>query len=755
MVNQIIFGRLLPRLHRALGICCVAAAFCLIFVMCQRAISDPDIWLHLKTGELILKNKAVPVRDIFSCTVAGKPWVDHEWLFQVITYLVYSRWGADGLISLESYVILLTFLVLLLIAGKSIRSNTVIAVFLSMVAYVCLPRFNIRPDVFSMFFFALTLYILYYYAAKKIIWLLVFIQALWVNFHGYFFLGPLTLFFFMLAEFLGNKRKPLPGQLSQKFSLDESSYTRMKRVFIAMILACLVNPRGLTGALYPLEVIKGISQGRAWIFFKNIQELQATFSVTGLGSIYFLLLFLCFAVIVINFRRLKLQEIFLAAFFFLFAFTARNVAFSIIVGFTIIVSYFDETIRKVFINIRPIIPTKQVVFFLLKYSVALIFIIWVVLRIDKLTSAGFYDFETNKFVSLISGINQKHYPAGAADFLLENNIEASIFNDFNSGSYLIGKGYPEIKVFIDGRTELYGPDFFEFYQSIMKGGAREFEEATERYKISLVVLSLDSNPLPGIINYLYNSSRWKMVFFDDTGLVFLKDTLSHKELINRFGIDLALYHSTKANLQKIGLRKVYPLAYIKRASLFYFLKQDGLVVRELKEALRIMPNCAQAYYLLGKVYLRGNRYQEALENLRLTLLFDPGNVQAFIDLGNCLKELKDDKSSLYAFKGAIGFSRHYALAYSVMGSVFSIMHKESWAIQALGVAIKYDPLNPLYHFKLAEALYKEGKKIKDFSGIIKARNELDKAFKLNVHNDPDLTRKIKFLLQLIEVCDIN
>ncbi|MFA4993186.1 MAG: hypothetical protein WC571_04375 [Candidatus Omnitrophota bacterium] len=755
MVNQITSGRLLPRLDRILGICCMVAAFCLIFVMCQRAISDPDIWLHLKTGEFILKNKTVPVQDIFSCTVAGKPWVDHEWLFQAVTYLVYNRWGADGLVSLECYIILSTFLVLLLIAVKNIKSYTVIAVFLSMAAYACLSRFNIRPDVFSMLFFALTLYILYYYAANKIIWLLVFIQVLWVNFHGYFFLGPLTMFFFMLAEFLRNKRKPLPGILNQKLSLREVSYIRMKRVFIIMILACLINPRGLTGALYPWEVIKEISQGRTQVFFRSIQELQTTFGVTGLGSIHFLLLFLCFTLMVINFKRLKLQEIFLAAFFFPFAFTARNVAFSTIVGFTIIVSYFDETIKKVFSNIRLIISMKQVVLFLLKYSIALVFIIWVVLRIDNMANARFYDFEANKIVSLISGINQKHYPAGAVDFLLENNIEANLFNDFNSGSYLIGKAYPKMKVFIDGRTELYGPEFFEFYQSIMKGGAREFEEAVERYKIGLVVLSMDSDSLPGIISYLYNSVHWRMVFFDDTGLVFLKDTPYHKELINRFGIDLGVFRSTKADLQKIGLRKVYPLPYIKRASLFYFLKQDDLVVQELKEALRIMPNCAQAYYLLGKVYLRDNKYQEALENLRLTLLFDPGNVKAFVDLGNCLKELKDDKSSLYAFKGAMGFSRHYAIVYYVMGSVFSIIHNESRAIQAQEGAIKYDPFNPLYHFKLAEALYKKGKKIKDLSSIVRARDELNKASKFNVHNDLDLTRKIKFLLQLIEVCDIN
>jgi len=62
------------------------------------------------------------------------------------------------------------------------------------------------------------------------------------------------------------------------------------------------------------------------------------------------------------------------------------------------------------------------------------------------------------------------YPYKAVDFIVRHKIKANIFNDFNSGAYLIGRTYPNIKVFIDGRTEVYGASFFETYQKIWQDG---------------------------------------------------------------------------------------------------------------------------------------------------------------------------------------------------------------------------------------------------------------------------------------------
>jgi len=205
-----------------------------------------------------------------------------------------------------------------------------------------------------------------------------------------------------------------------------------------------------------------------------------------------------------------------------------------------------------------------------------------------------------------------------------------------------------------------------------------------------------------------------------------------------------------ADLKILGLRRVYPAPYIKRASLFALLHEEDLVIQEAKEALRIMPNCAKAYHLLGKVYLRKGLYPEALENLRATLLLTPRDVEALVDLGTCLKELKDGQSARHALKRAIRFNRRYAPAYYQLGCIYLMLGDDTQAIQVLNKAVKYAPDEPVYHFKLAEALFELGKESKDSIYIIKARREFKKAEQLNIQADPDLATKVQAKLEEIK-----
>lgn len=740
-----------PKLDKILGLAVVVSVFCLIFVTAHRALFDLDIWLHLKTGEFILQNKIIPSQDIFSFTLKAKPWVDHEWLFQALAYLIYSKWQAEGLILLQCYMIILSFFVLFLMGQRSIKSYMEVAVFILVAAYASLVRFNIRPDIFSMLFFALDLYLLRFHSDKKGIWLLLPIQVLWVNLHGYFFLGPLLVSFFILAEFFRRKIKFLPWQWKGAGALSGPDYKRLKMIFLFIVFACLFNPRGWSGAVYPFNVFKEVMLGESQIFFRHIQELQPALQMnTYSRNFHSLIIFFCFALMAINFKRLKLVEVFLVSFFFLFALTGRNVAFFAFVGYLVITSYIGPTLKRISENFRLETPLRKTLYFLLKYGLALVFIVWVGLRINSLLGYGYYDFAGKRFVSLLSGIDQQRYPKGAVDFVLEHNLKANLFNDFNSGAYLIGIAYPKRKVFIDGRTELYGADFFKEYQAVIQGDRQVFARIMDKYEISAILLSTTSASLPRIISYLYKSPQWKMVFFDETGLVFLKDTPLNKELIRRYEVDFKRYPVPIADLKLLGLRRVYPAPYIKRASLFALLQEEDLVMQEAKEALRIMPNCAKAYHLLGEVYLRKGLYPEALENFRAALLLTPRDVEALVDLGACLKELKDDPSARRVLKGAIKFNRRYAPAYYQLGCIYLMTDNHTQAIEVFNKAVKYAPDDPLYHFKLAEALFALGKSSKEGIYMSKARAELKKAEQLNIQADPDLAAQVQAKLEEIK-----
>src|SRR5262245_22354941 len=71
-------------------------------------MSNNDIWIHLKTGENILKTWHVPQKDPYSFTASDHDYVAHEWLSGVLFYLVYAASGVNGLIFFKSGIIFAT-----------------------------------------------------------------------------------------------------------------------------------------------------------------------------------------------------------------------------------------------------------------------------------------------------------------------------------------------------------------------------------------------------------------------------------------------------------------------------------------------------------------------------------------------------------------------------------------------------------------------------------------------------------------------
>src|SRR3989339_1293704 len=85
----------------------------LLFVSQINTILDADLWCHLKTGEYIVMNLNVPHEDIFSYTLQDKPWIDHEWLSQVLLYFVFDKFGWSGINILKAIAIAMCFFILL------------------------------------------------------------------------------------------------------------------------------------------------------------------------------------------------------------------------------------------------------------------------------------------------------------------------------------------------------------------------------------------------------------------------------------------------------------------------------------------------------------------------------------------------------------------------------------------------------------------------------------------------------------------
>ena len=97
--------------------------FALSAVFFLHKISGSDLFWQLKIGELISKTYTIPCIDLFSYTVSGGIWINHEWLSEVIFYLVYNLGGFQAL-SVLSFILGLA-ICLVLFFGFSRISNSI------------------------------------------------------------------------------------------------------------------------------------------------------------------------------------------------------------------------------------------------------------------------------------------------------------------------------------------------------------------------------------------------------------------------------------------------------------------------------------------------------------------------------------------------------------------------------------------------------------------------------------------------------
>ena len=61
---------------------------------------DEDIWWHLRAGQWLLDNRAIPRTDPFSSygLETAKPWIAYSWLFEVIVALFHQAFGNAGIV---------------------------------------------------------------------------------------------------------------------------------------------------------------------------------------------------------------------------------------------------------------------------------------------------------------------------------------------------------------------------------------------------------------------------------------------------------------------------------------------------------------------------------------------------------------------------------------------------------------------------------------------------------------------------------
>ncbi|HPN88356.1 MAG TPA: tetratricopeptide repeat protein [Candidatus Omnitrophota bacterium] len=681
-------------------------------------IKDFDIWLHLASGRYIIDHFSVPQADVLSCSISGKPWINHSWLFQVLLAESYRAAGFEGLINLQVAIVLLIF-ILLIFLGLRTGHQLLPLSFLILVLLTFETRLTLRPDIFSFLFLVFYIFILSNGLNHwRTLLILFFVQVLWVNIHGFFILGPFMILIGIIAEWI-RRHIRLPYEWNNIGKLNDDEYLFFKIAFAVVVGACFINPYGLRGVLYPLNILSSLS-GESKIFFSHISELAKPITFQTVFSLepywYFrAAIFVSFLGFIIHRKKIDISILLLWGIFLVLGLSAlRNMVFFVLFAYVTFLFHLDILSPIKFLEERE--KLKYVLAIILK----IFLVAWIINYIGALSVRGYFDFDTLERKSEFGGVSKRLFPYKAVDFLVENKIKGNFYNQFNSGAYLLGRTYPDIKVFIDGRTEVYGPRFFKKSQDILYGDYKYFENTVKKYNITGVFLNWMSDRVPEkLLKNLYADKSWVLVYFDYDGAVFLKDIIENQKWILRHRVDLDRFVVPKLDMLKVGITPVIPFQYLNRANAFLalgFLEQARL---EAQQALRIDPRITESYKLLGSIAAKQKNYDDAFCYYRQAKLLSPHDLEIRYYLAQGFYYLEDLDNAQKQCEKIVAAEPQNAKTFYFLVLVLIKQEKYEEALKALK---KADKLSPYFSEELKDV--EDILKTKNLFGPLKEMNEI-------------------------------
>ena len=141
---------------------------------------------------------------------------------------------------------------------------------------------------------------------------------------------------------------------------------------------------------------------------------------------------------------------------------------------------------------------------------------------------------TGRFCRLAAGkipvrFPEKTTPRAAIDFLRANPIRGSMFNNDEIGDHVIYNLYPQYKVFVDGRLDMYGTRILREYDKVisLQPGWRD---VLVKYDINFVFDYTDSL----LSRILSSDVEWRQIYTDNVASIFLRNTPENEEVIARY-----------------------------------------------------------------------------------------------------------------------------------------------------------------------------------------------------------------------------
>jgi hypothetical protein len=501
--------------------------------LANRPLADPDIGWHIRTGEQILATHALPRIDPFSSTMQGQPWFAWEWLYDVGLGVLYRACGLNGVVWLCAVLFAGIFMILL---SQLLRRGTslLLAVALTLLAEAAsMIHLYARPHIVSWLFCLIWFIVLEKWEGWEpsdqgnlpgwVPWFFPVSMLLWVNLHGGWLFGIALFGIYVCAAYVdGFRATDAFGAIRIKHRA-----RTMAAAWLASAAATFVNPYGwrLHAHIYRYlgdrYLMNHIDEFRSPNFHNWAERCFAAILI--LVVIAFAGKHLSGIRGKVRLSRLLLVMLATYAGFY----SSRNLPVSSMLLVLVIGPMLWE--EKVSLADRPCAwgwlrsAASRITEFSGRMSTQEMHLrghLWAVVSVAVGFAICLHGGWVGSRQLVHAQFDPKKLPVAAVDFLQSDNayeppVTDPVFSTDSWGGYLIYRMYPDRKVMVDDRHDLYGSGRVRQLLILMQGEAG-WRGVLEDWKIRTLVLPADST----LVNLLRElPGEWRVAYEDKVAVV--------------------------------------------------------------------------------------------------------------------------------------------------------------------------------------------------------------------------------------------
>lgn len=143
-------------------------------------------------------------------------------------------------------------------------------------------------------------------------------------------------------------------------------------------------------------------------------------------------------------------------------------------------------------------------------------------------------------------------------------------------------------------------------------------------------------------------------------------------------------------------RLVDDLCHLVRPVINVLLKDEGdlrTALEYYKEAIRLVPDFADAHSNIGNVYRATQQLDEALHSYKTALSLRPDFAIAHGNHAACLYDVGDIHGAIKGFKHAIHLEYNYPDVHNNLGNAYKSLNRIDEAIQCYRTALQLKPVS--------------------------------------------------------------